>query len=214
MPRRLSGSPPPGVLAPALLFTGMAIAVFLFGQSYSRRDGRRAPAAAGSSAVSPSDSAAAAAAHAAMGVPPGGGDAGVVFREKVQALKHRLAAEPDNRHLVLQFAQLLRDGHQGRKAVPYYRKAIAMDSADPQPYYDLATIYASVGDWDQAADLLRRRIGMDAGDAVALYDLGAVRANQRRTKEARALFEQARSATSSGPLIQRISRALARLGPS
>ncbi len=86
-----------------------------------------------------------------------------------------------------------------------------MDSLDPQGYYDLASAHAGLHEWSLAADVLRDRLDQDSSDAVALYDLGAVRANQKRFAEARVLFERARTATSDGEMLSRISQALARL---
>ncbi len=95
--------------------------------------------------------------------------------------------------------------------MPYYRKAIELDPAEAQAYYDLASAHAELGEWDEAADVLQDRLDQDPGDAVARYDLAAVRANEGRTEEAARLFEEARAATTDGALLARISDALARL---
>lgn len=195
-------------LAPALLVVGMGLAGLAFARS--RTPG---PSSAPESMAAGSGSldSAAAAAHAAAGIVPDGSSAAQVFEKRLSALEGRLGTEPDRRDLVLEMARLLHDGHRGREAVAYYRKAIEMDPGDPHAYYDLAALHGELGAWDEAADVLQDRLNRNLGDAVALYDLGAVRANQGRVKEARALLERAREATTDGELGARISQALARL---
>jgi tetratricopeptide (TPR) repeat protein len=192
------------------LIAGMSVAVLLFARGRRPAPEPGTPDMSSTSAGVRGDSAAAAAAHRAAGVTDAN-DASRIFAERRSALAASLALEPNRRDLVLQMARLLHDGHRTRDAIPYYEKALEMGDGEAQAYYDLASAHAELGQWGQAADVLDRRLDQDGGDAVALYDLGAVRANQGRTMDARVLFERARSATSDGELLARISEALARL---
>lgn len=204
--RRLEQGASVRVFAPLVLVVGVVAATFLFLRSQpARRDG------AGSGAETPT--APADAAHAAAGVQTGNGagDVAARFQEQVRALEAQLAANPGDRGMVLRLAQLLHDGHRVGDALPLYRRAMELDPSDPQPYYDLASAHAGLGDWDAAASVLEERLDLNRQDAVALYDLGAVRANQGRPAEAVRLLEEAREATSDGALRARISEALARL---
>lgn len=195
------------VVAPAILVLGVMAATILFL--------RNQPAASSDAGVGngPRQEAPADAAHAAAGVETGGaaGDVAARFQQQVEVLEEQLAAAPSDRGLVLRLAQLLHDGHRVADALPLYRRAMELDRSDPQPYYDLASAQAGLGDWDAAAAVLEERLDQDPGDAVALYDLGAVRANQGRPVEAARLLEEAREATTDGALRARISEALARL---
>lgn len=195
------------VIAPAALVVGVMAAVFLFLKSQPART------AGPASRATEQEGAPADAAHAAAGIRTGGeaGDVAARFRQQVEALEAQLAAAPTDRGLILRLAQFLHDGHRVADALPLYRRAMELDPADPQPYYDLASAYAGLGEWESAAEVLDQRLGQDPTDAVALYDLGAVRANQGRTADARRLLEEAREATTDGALRARISEALARL---
>ena len=198
------------VVAPAILVVGVLAAVLLFFRSQPARTTRPTPGSAERTSA-PAD-----AAHAAAGVRTGGetGDVAARFQQQVEALEAQLAASPSDRALVLRLAQFLHDGHRVADAVPLYRRAMELDPEDPQPYYDLASAYAGLGEWESAAEVLDQRLDQDPTDEVALYDLGAVRANQGRTADARRLLEEAREATTDGALRARISEALARLkGP-
>lgn len=195
------------VVAPAILVVGVMAATMLFlrNQPAVSVD---AGVGGGARQEAPAD-----AAHAAAGVETGGaaGDVAARFQQQVEALEAQLAAAPSDRGLVVRLAQLLHDGHRVADALPLYRRAMELDPSDPQPFYDLASVHAGLGDWDAAAAVLEERLDQDPGDAVALYDLGAVRGNQGRPAEAARLLEEARVATSDGALRARISEALARL---
>jgi len=193
------GAPSVRVVAPAILVVGVLGATFFF---------LRGQPAGGGSAVVPAD-ADLPSARARVGAATG--DVAQRFKAQVEALQAQLEATPSDRDLVLRLAQLLHDGHQIPEALPLYRRAMAMEPTDPQPFYDLASAYGTLGEWDAAAGVLQERLSQDPGDAVALYDLGAVRANQGRTEEATRLLVQARNATSDGATLSRISQALARL---
>lgn len=199
-------------MAPAVLVVGMGLAVLAFARTQG--PGPAAPTVPAATTVAAGDSAATAAAHAAAGIAGGDGSATAVFQQRLTALEGRLAQEPRRRDLVVEMARLLHDGHRARDAVPYYRKAIEMDPADPYAYYDLASLHGELGEWDDAADVLQDRLDRDVSDAVALYDLGAVRANQGRDVEARGLLMRAQEGTTDGELLARISQALARLKES
>ena len=195
------------VVAPIVLVLGVVAATLLFLRSQPAITGRSG-VGAGAQQTAPAD-----AAHEAAGVRTGGetGDVAARFQQQVEDLEAELAAAPSDRGLILRLAQLLHDGHRVADALPLYRRAMELDPSDPQPYYDLASAQAGLGDWDAAAAVLEELLDQDPQDAVALYDLGAVRANQGRPAEAARLLEEAREATSDGALRALISEALARL---
>jgi tetratricopeptide (TPR) repeat protein len=204
------------VWAPLALLAGVAAAVGLFAAQQRSRGPRTSQSAPGVTAADAASAAsagdAAAKAHAAAGVVPGATPAATAaYEERLHALRASVAADPERREGVVELARLLHDGHRTRDAVAYYSKAIELDPAEAQAYYDLASAHGELGEWDLAAGVLLDRLDQDAGDAVARYDLGAVRANQGRTVEAMRLFEEARETTTDGALLARISDALARL---
>lgn len=195
------------VVAPALLIAGVLGASGLFYRS-------RLPGEPGGTATHPAAPSSPSMAPAPSGArpgPAGGGDVAALFRERVAALEARLGDAPDDRDALLELARLLHDGHRVPDAIPYYRRARALNRKDAQVTYDLASAHAEVGEWEQAAAVLLDRLDDDPGDAVALYNLGAVRANQGRTADAVNRLTQAQGATSDGALLARISQALARL---
>ena len=205
---RAGGGPAVRVIAPALLVVGVIAATLLFLRA------QPAPPAGPPSPASPGPAGSAAdAAHAAGGIQmgAGAGDVAARFQQQVEAMQAQIHAAPSARQLILRLAQLLHDGHRVEDALPLYRQAMTLDPTDPQPYYDLASAYAGMGDWDAAAQVLEDLLDQKPGDAVALFDLGAVWANQGRTVEARRLMEQAQQASTDATLRARASEALARL---
>jgi len=198
-----------GILGPSfVLIAGIGVAAGMFASSV-----RRSPHPTGTSVAGrmSTDAAAAAAAHAAAGIAPHARGAAEVLAQRREELEAQLAEEPERRELLIRMARLLQDGHRARESIPFYRRALELDDTDAQTYYDLAAVHGELGEWDRAADVLLSRLDQDGGDAIALYDLAAVRGNQSRYEDARALFEQARSATTDGELLARIAQALARL---
>jgi Flp pilus assembly protein TadD len=164
------------------------------------------------SAPSPAAATDPAAAHAAAGVVTGP-QVGAAFDQRVRDLRWRVAAEPNDRILVLELARLLHDGHRTREAVPMYRRAVVLDPSDPVAQYDLAAAHGELGEWELAREVLRKRVEAAPTDAIALYDLGVVEANLDDPAEARVWLERARSAAGAdADLRARIEDALARLG--
>jgi tetratricopeptide (TPR) repeat protein len=196
------------VVAPIVLVLGMGAAVALFSRGQAPVPTPRGGA--------PSNADAMTVAHEAAGVQVDQDPDQVraLFEERVRKLEEQLREGPGDRQLVLTLARLLHDGHRSDEAVGRYRQAIAMDPADPQPYYDLAAIHAESSDWPSAAAALQDLLDLAPNDAIALYDMGAIRANEGRIADARQSFEAARAVTTDGALLARISEALARLGMS
>lgn len=212
--QRRGSSPPAKVVAPVLLVLGVLAASLLFMQGQQGVPARPAGAGARAAGRAPSGGVSDAdEAHAAAGVQTGTvtGDVATRFQAQVDEVRARLDASPSDRDLILRLARLLHDGHRVRDALPLYRQAMDLDPADPQPYYDLASAWAGMGEWDAAAGVLGERLERDPGDAVAIYDLGVVRASQGRMEEARTLMESALQATSDGTMRARISETLARM---
>lgn len=206
------------VIAPIALLVGVLGAVALFavrrgavGTPVPAAPRATAPGRSGTGAT-PTDAEAAAKAHAAVGIVSGSAEAATAaYEQRLHALRVGVDADPEAREGVLELARLLHDGHRTDDAVAWYRRAIELDPADAQPYYDLASAHGELGQWDLAAGVLLDRLDRDPGDAVARYDLAAVRANQGRAEEAVRLFEEARETATDGALLARISDALARL---
>lgn len=184
----------------------LALALGIVGVLYARRsDGPP---------IAPVDpSAAAARAHEAAGIDVSGvGPVAPGFQARIDSLRARVDAAPDDADRIVELARLLHDGHRPDEAVSLYRRALELVPDRAEVTYDLAAALAAQGDWDGATDVLRRRLDDAPDDAVALYDLGAVRANAGDPDGARRWFAQAVSAASDGALRARAQEALDRLG--
>jgi tetratricopeptide (TPR) repeat protein len=149
--------------------------------------------------------------HGAEGI-AGGPEVAAAFSERLAALEARRKAAPDDRAVVLELARLLHDGHRTAEAIPLYERAIELDSADAQTYYDLASAHAALADWGAARAVLRRRLEDAPSDAVAMYDLGAVEANAGDALAASTWWGRARDAARDAELRAQIDASLARLG--
>lgn len=159
---------------------------------------------------SPAD--AAASAHAAGGIVTGP-EVQAAFDGRVRDLEARLKAAPDDRGLVLELARLLHDGHRTREAIAHYRRAVALEPADPIAQYDLAAAHGEVGEWTEAREVLRARVAAAPGDAVALYDLGVTEVNLGDGEAAVRSWERARAAAGADAALgARIDEAIARVG--
>jgi Flp pilus assembly protein TadD len=133
------------------------------------------------------------------------------FEQRVAALETRLGASPDDRATLLELARLLQDGHRVQEAVQLYRRVIELDPSEAQPYYDLASAHADLGDWAAARAILQERLSLAPGDAVAMYDLGAVEANAGDASAAVLWWQRARESTSDPELKARADAAISQL---
>jgi len=178
------------------LVTGVAVTVVAF---LANRGGTPQPADSWSHETTPVETT-----HAAIGVAE-------AFGKRVEAMEARVAQDPENRQLRLEFARLLHDGHRAATAVPHYRKAIELDPSQAQTYYDLAAALSGEGEWEAAVSTLEERLALDPKDAVALYNVGAIRAGQGRSEEALRYWRLARSITSDPDLLATIDAGFARV---
>ncbi len=105
--------------------------------------------------------------------------------EKEPALK----SDPAARRLSAQAWQTARER---AKAIAVL-EAAAAESPDPDTYQQLAQLYFSGEDWDDAERALQRGIKAASGENRdrMLLSLGVVRYRQRRAEQARTAFEQA-----------------------
>lgn len=190
----------PAVLV-ALALMGTSLVVY----SGDRGSGSAAPPAPQSPAV----------AHAAAGVVTiGGPEVAAVFTQRVSELETRLRASPDDRATLLALARLLHDGHRVQEAVALYRRAIERNPSEAQPYYDLASAHADLGDWPSARRVLLERLSRTPGDAVAMYDLGAVEANAGDADAAILWWRRASESTTDVDLRARAEAAMSQLRAS
>ena len=84
-------------------------------------------------------------------------------------------------------------GHVGR-CVEDYRRAIALNPADPRPKFNLAVIYQDEGKFGEAEKLYREIIGRDPGVAPAWSNLASIMEKRGLADEARTLHRAAMKA--------------------
>jgi tetratricopeptide (TPR) repeat protein len=153
--------------------------------------------------------------HAAAGVVASNGpEVTAAFEQRVAALETRLRDSPDDLAALLELARLLHDGHRVQKAVALYRRAIELEPTAGQPYYDLASAHADLGDWAAARTILQERLTGSPGDAVAMYDLGAVEANAGDPDSAILWWQRSRETTTDTDLKTRADAAISQLRAS
>lgn len=186
-------------LNPALLLLLGGFALFLV-LGYARSmEGASAPAPAPVRPAAPPP------APSAENVDPG-------FHARIMTLEQRLAGSPNDTLVLLQLARLQQDAHQDAEAAAHYERYLALAPASRQPWLDLASVYAGLGRWDDAAGTMDRMLERFPNDPSARYNLGAIAANQGRFDEARRHWEAVRDQREDPALAAQAVASLARLG--
>ncbi len=99
-------------------------------------------------------------------------------------LRTRLSKAPEDTLHLFQLAVLLVQKGAFDEAATYFEKYLKLHPTGRQAYLELAQIYSTKQQWQQAADVMKRMLEYFPDDAAALYNLGAILANQGNIKEA------------------------------
>ncbi len=81
---------------------------------------------------------------------------------------------------------------QADAATQAYEQALALDSSDPRPFFDLALLHASRKELDQAIERFQQGLKIAPNNAQAWYNLGRLFLATHRLSEAQQALEKAR----------------------
>jgi len=92
---------------------------------------------------------------------------------------------PDDYDKLVALGNKLMDNRHYAVAVECYRRALAIDSTDPDVVCDLGSCLHATGDFDGAINMFEKAIALDSLHAVAYFNLGIVyRAINNKSKAA------------------------------
>jgi tetratricopeptide (TPR) repeat protein len=107
--------------------------------------------------------------------------------EAFERLDKLLAAKPRDPQLRFQKGVMLAETQQGAEATAIFNQLIVDYPEMPEPYNNLAVIYAGQGDYDKALASLEAAVRANPGYAVAQQNLGDVYSQLARASYSRAL---------------------------
>jgi cytochrome c-type biogenesis protein CcmH/NrfG len=182
---------PPRIYLPILLLTAL---VFLGVVGYFLRIGLGVTGAAlGPAAQGDSTGGAGPPGNGVGGGTPVQGPAGAPpapVQRLLVDLRGRLVQNPRDLSALVGLAQLYFDAGKFERAGDYYRRALAIDPANPDTRTDYATALHAAGRNQQALDELALVLAAQPNFAPALYDEGVVAAAIGRRREAIAAFHK------------------------
>jgi tetratricopeptide (TPR) repeat protein len=94
--------------------------------------------------------------------------------QHIEETANRLKQEPDNIGLNIEMGNLLFDSQRFSEAVPYYEKAIALDSKKADVIVDLGVCYFNIENYDKAKQLFEDALKSEPNHVNALYNVGVV----------------------------------------
>lgn len=133
------------------------------------------------------------------------------FHLEVETLRKRLEEAPDDSTMLITLARLLQGAHQPAEAASYYRRYVALAPSDRQAWLDLASVYASMAQWEQARGAMLSLLEAIPDDPAAMYNLGAINANLGDYQEASAWWRRVGDVGADETLAARAAESLRRL---
>ena len=125
----------------------------------------------------------------AAAAPAGGGPPAPVQRMLTE-LRGRIARNPSDLSALVSLAQLYFDAGKFAQALPYYRRALALDPANPDTRTDYATVLHATGDDLGALDQLNVVLKERPDFPAALFNRGVVDAAIGRRTDAVDSFQR------------------------
>jgi len=116
------------------------------------------------------------------------------YKREIKSARRELAAKPNSAQLHYELADLLRSDRQYDESESEYNQALALDGRHVEAFIGLATLYQSIGRFDESIDTARR--GLELGPAPGHAEmlnllLGESYLKLDRNQEALESFKQA-----------------------
>ncbi len=92
----------------------------------------------------------------------------------IQALKDKIAQEPENVQHYVDLGNLLFDATRFSEAIPYYQKALELNPNQPDVVVDLGVCYFQLENYDKAKELFQKALDIAPNHVTALYNMGIV----------------------------------------
>ena len=122
--------------------------------------------------------------------PAGGGGPPAPVMRMLTELRGRVARNPNDLSALVSLAQLYFDAGKFQQALPYYRRALALDPANPDTRTDYATVLHATGEDLSALDQLNQVLKERPDFPAALFNRGVVDAAIGRRTDAVDSFER------------------------
>jgi tetratricopeptide (TPR) repeat protein len=94
--------------------------------------------------------------------------------EEIQAAADQLKSNPENAVLNVQMGNKLFDSGRYSDAVPYYQKALSINSDDPDVTVDLGVCFFNMQEYSRAKEQFERALQLNPQHVNALYNSGVV----------------------------------------
>ena len=112
------------------------------------------------------------------------------YQKEIEQLTQAVEKNPNNAGHVKALAQLLMDGHQMVKAIPYYEQAVKLEPNNDSLLFDLSVCYFSMSDYGKALSTTEKILSLGRRRPEALYNKGVILAAQGKTAEAGKTWKQ------------------------
>lgn len=148
------------------------------------------------------------------GTVPGRDNVSHEFRAEVSALRQRLTESPEDTLALVRLGNLLQMAHRPAEAVPLLESYTAINKGNREAWFQLATSYGTLNQWDKAMEVMTTMLATWPDDAQVMYNVGAIHANQGEYEEARQWWERVRAQRKDPTVAEAATTALRRLPPS
>jgi TonB family protein len=121
------------------------------------------------------------------------------YKREIKSARRELAAKPNSAQLHYELADLLRSDRQYDESLAEYNQALALDGRHVEAFIGLATLYQSIGRFDESIDAAKHGLELapQPGHAETLnLFLGEAYLKLERNQEALEAFKQAVAAKS------------------
>jgi len=97
---------------------------------------------------------------------------------------------PDNYNELIKLGNDFMDNHRFRIAAECYRRALTIDSTNPNVICDLGACLHAMSDFKSAAEMFKKAITIDSGHAIAHLNLGIVYRSMKNHEKAKLIWEK------------------------
>jgi len=147
------------------------------------------------------------------GIVPGRDNVSHEFRAEVSALRQRLSESPEDTLALVRLGNLLQMAHRPAEAIPLLERYTAINRGNREAWFQLATSYGTLNQWDKAMEVMTTMLVTWPDDAQVMYNVGAIHANQGEYEQARQWWERVRVQRKDPAVTEAATTALRRLPP-
>ena len=157
----------------AFLFGGLAFG-FLLGFGLFRAIDTRPGLTAGPAVAEEIPSPKGPAAPMGSGTPPAQAGGGAPMMAEINALKERVQSDPNDVQAWTRLANLYQDSGMFEPAIEFYRRAIDLQSGNPNLLTDIGICYQQLRQFDSALEWLEQAQKIDPSHWQSLYNIVVV----------------------------------------